>query len=94
MTTDLERIDELHRADMHASRSADYRTLRALMSDDAVVLPPGGHMIRGGDALDASFAAMANAEPTTDVLVYRFDWREVQVCDGYAFEWGWKTAAR
>lgn len=41
MTTDLERIEELHRADMRASKERDYRTLRSLMSDDAVVLPPG-----------------------------------------------------
>ena len=86
---DLARIDALHRTDMEASRRGDYRTLRSVMSDDAVVLPPGGRMMRGRDALDRSFAAMAQATPTTEVLEYRFDWHEVQVCGDYAFEWGY-----
>ena len=86
---DLELIDALHRADMEASRSGDYRTLRSLMSDDAVVLPPGGRMMRGREALDRSFAAMARATPSTEVLEYRFDWHEVEVCGDYAFEWGY-----
>lgn len=61
MTTDFERIEELHQADMQASKERDYRALRSIMSDDAVVLPPGGRMIRGRDALDKSFASMAGA---------------------------------
>jgi ketosteroid isomerase-like protein len=89
MDDDLMRIDELHRADMEASRAGDYRTLRTLMSDDAVVLPPGGRMLRGREALDDSFARMSLATPTTEVLEYRFDWYEIEVCGSYAFEWGY-----
>jgi hypothetical protein len=73
MTVDLERIEELHQADMQASKKGDYRTLRGLMSDDAVVLPPGGRMIRGREALDQSLATMADAAATSEVLEYRFD---------------------
>ena len=86
---DLRRIDELHRIDAEASRAGDYRTLRTLMSDDAVVLPPGGRMIRGADALDRSFARMTGAPPATEVLDYGFEWHEVEVCGRYAFEWGY-----
>jgi uncharacterized protein (TIGR02246 family) len=89
MSEDLERIEELHRADMRASKAGDYRTLRTLLSDDAVILPPGGHMIRGREALDASFARMAQPAPATEVLDYRFEWHEVRVCGDYAFEWGY-----
>jgi ketosteroid isomerase-like protein len=89
MTTDLERIEALHRADMEASKQRDYPTLRGLMSDDAVVLPPGGRMIRGAEALDRSFATMGGIPATSDILEYRFDWQEVQVCGPYAFEWGY-----
>jgi ketosteroid isomerase-like protein len=89
MTVDLERIEELHQADMQASKKGDYRTLRGLMSDDAVVLPPGGRMIRGREALDQSLATMADAAATSEVLEYRFDWHEVQICGAYAFEWGY-----
>ena len=87
--TDVERIAELHRKDMTASKAGDFRTLRSLMSDDAVVLPPGGRMLRGAEALDRSFAAMAAAPAATEVLEYRFDWHEVEVCGDYAFEWGY-----
>ncbi|HEX6066484.1 MAG TPA: DUF4440 domain-containing protein [Longimicrobiales bacterium] len=87
--TDLDRIDELHRIDMAASKAGDLRTLRTLMSDDAVVLPPGGRMLRGRAALDQSFARMADVPRTTEVLDYRFDWHEIRLCGDYAFEWGY-----
>lgn len=86
---DLERIEELHATDMRASREQDFHTLRRLMSDDAVVLPPGGVMVRGREGLDRSFAQMAKTPPATDVLEYRFDWKEVKVLDDFAFEWGY-----
>ena len=89
MNSDFNLIEELHQTDMRASKAGDYSTLRTLFSDDAVVLPPGGRMIRGRDALDASFASMANHTPSTEVLEYRFDWHEIEVCGDYAFEWGY-----
>jgi len=89
MSDELERIDALHRADMEASRRGDFRTLRSLMSDDAVVLPPGGRMLRGRQALDESFAKMTAAPVTAEVLEYRFDWHEVRLCGDFAFEWGY-----
>lgn len=76
---------------MNASKAGDYRTLRRLMSDDAVVLAPGGRILRGREALDASFEAMANHTPSSEVLDYRFDWREIEICGDYAFEWGYIT---
>jgi len=88
MHTDRERIEELHEADMRASKNGDMRTLRGLMSDDAVVLPPGGQAIRGRNDLDRSFASRSGA-PSTEVLEYRFDWQEVEICGDYAFEWGY-----
>ena len=87
--SDLARIEALHEADMRASKAGDYHTLRSIMSDDAVVLPPGGHLIRGREALDRSFAAMSARESPTEVLEYRFDWQEIRVLGDYAFEWGY-----
>ena len=87
--TDLQRIDELHRKDMAASKAGDLHTLRTLMSNDAVVLPPNGRMLRGREELDRSFAAMANVLRASEVLEYRFDWHELEICGDYAFEWGY-----
>jgi len=89
MSRDRERIVELHQRDIRASTERDYATLRTLMSDDAVVLPPGGRMIRGRESIDRSFVAMAGAPVTSDVLEYAFDWHEVEICGEYAFEWGY-----
>ncbi|HJU74510.1 MAG TPA: nuclear transport factor 2 family protein [Gemmatimonadaceae bacterium] len=91
--TDFDRIDELHQTDMRASQERDYLTLRSLLSDDFVMLPPGGELIRGRAAVDASFAKMGSVELPTDVLEYRFDWKEVRVLGDYAFEWGYIRGA-
>ncbi len=32
---------------------------------------------------------MMQVAPTTEVLEYRFEWHEVEVCGDYAFEWGY-----
>jgi uncharacterized protein (TIGR02246 family) len=89
MKSDVDRIEELHQTDMQASKTGDFATLRSLMSDDAAVMPPGGRLIRGREALDRSFAAMHGAQSHADVLEYRFDWQEVRVLGEYAFEWGY-----
>ena len=47
MKSDLEQFADLHAADERASKQGDYRTLRSLMSDDAVLLPPGGQLTCG-----------------------------------------------
>lgn len=90
---DLRAIEELHRRDMRASREGDFRTLRSLMSDDAVVLPPGGRVTRGAAALDASFARMAEGMGQVEVLEYELDFEEVKVLGDYAFEWGFIRGA-
>ncbi|HET7040310.1 MAG TPA: DUF4440 domain-containing protein [Gemmatimonadales bacterium] len=88
MNRDRERIEELHRADEEASKRRDFATLATLLTDDAVLLPPGSRMIRGREALERNFAVAARAPVTGDVEEYRFDWQEIEVCGAYAFEWG------
>ncbi|MBX7152148.1 SgcJ/EcaC family oxidoreductase [bacterium] len=85
---DLEAIRRLHEKDMAASKQGDYQTLRSIMSDDAVVLPPGGKMIRGKDILDANFSKMKESMQTIEVLDYVLNFEEVQIIGDYAFEWG------
>ncbi len=85
---DLAAIEELHRRDMRASREGDFRTLRSIMSDDAVVMPPGGRATRGRAELDRSFSRMAEAMGSVEVLEYVLDFEEVKVLGDYAFEWG------
>lgn len=85
---ELEAIEQLHTKDMLASQSGDFATLRSIMTDDAVVMPPGGNWRRGKTELDASFARMQNAMSQSEVLEYVLDFEEVKILGDYAFEWG------
>jgi uncharacterized protein (TIGR02246 family) len=81
-------IERLHRRDMRASASGDFRALRALVDDDAVMFPPGGAPQRGAKEFDAAFERMASAPKTHEVLHYRLEFEEVKVFGNYAVEWG------
>jgi uncharacterized protein (TIGR02246 family) len=85
---ELAAIEQLHQKDMAASKAGDFDTLRSLMSDEAVVMPPGGHWIRGKAELDVSFSRMREGMSQVEVLEYILDFEEVQVLGDYAFEWG------
>src|ERR687886_598388 len=92
MSADVERelaaIEELHRRDMAASKAGDFETLRTLMSDEAVMMPPGGDFVRGKAAIDAGMSRMAEAVAPVGGLDYVLDFEEVKVVGEYAFEWG------
>jgi uncharacterized protein (TIGR02246 family) len=88
ITVALAAIAELHARDMAASKAQDFATLRTLMSDDAVAMPPGSPFIRGRAALDAGVDGTQLAMQTSEVLEYVLDFEEVVVLGEYAFEWG------
>ena len=92
MSADVERelaaIEELHQRDLAASKAGDFETLRALVSDEAVMMPPGGDFVRGRAAIDAGMSRMVEAMAAVEVLDYVLDFEEVQVFGEYAFEWG------
>jgi len=85
---ELDAIARLHERDMEASKSGDFKTLRSLMSDDAVMMPPGQHWIRGTEALDENRRRMEEAMRDVEVTAYSLDFEEVVVLGDYAFEWG------
>ena len=88
LQADLQAIHELHEADRHAARSGDYAALRKLFTEDAVILPPGGVVLRGRDAIEEAFSRMT-ATPSTDVVLeYEYVPEEVQVHGDFAHEWG------
>jgi uncharacterized protein (TIGR02246 family) len=85
---DWRAIERLHARDMEASRSADFETLRSVMTDDAVIPPPGGEPVCGKEELDASFGRTGDGMDQVEVLEYVLDFREVKILGDYAFEWG------
>lgn len=56
---EFKKISQLHQRDAEASKSGDFETLRSLMSEDAVLMPPGETWVRGSGALDQHYAPMA-----------------------------------
>lgn len=85
---ELEKISQLHDRDAEASRNGDFETLRALMSEDAVLMPPNEDWIRGTGPLDEHYARMAEVMREAEVTEYTLDFEEVVVFGDYAFEWG------
>lgn len=85
---DLKAIDELHRRDMAASKACDFDALRSVISDDAVMMPPGVAPTRGREQIEKGLSRMAEAMRGVEVLEYVLDFEEVVVCGDYAFEWG------
>jgi len=81
-------IERLHRRDMQASAAGDFAALRALIDNDAVMLPPGGAIQRGAKDLDAAFGRMNLGPRTHEVLEYRLVFEEVKIFGNYAVEWG------
>jgi uncharacterized protein (TIGR02246 family) len=81
-------IERLHARDMRASAAGDFATLRSLVDDDAVMLPPGGAVHRGAKDLDLAFERMRNAPASHRVLEYRMEFEEVKIFGSYAVEWG------
>lgn len=85
---ELEQIEELHNQDIEASKIGDFDTLRSLFTKDAVILPPGGPVIRGKKQLDEHFGQMDEAYESMTVLDYRMEFSEVKILGDFAFEWG------
>jgi uncharacterized protein (TIGR02246 family) len=81
-------IERLHRRDMRASSAGDFAALRALVDDNAVMLPPGGAPQRGAKDFDAAFERMSNSPQTHEVIEYRLEYEEVKIFGNYAVEWG------
>lgn len=81
-------IERLHRRDMRASAAGDFVALRALVDDNAVMLPPGGAPQRGAKDFDATFERMSGSPRTHEVIEYRLEFEEVKIFGNYAVEWG------
>ena len=85
---DLKAIDALHHKDMEASKKGDFKTLRSIISDDAVMLPPSSDAIQGKETHDKNFDALQQSGLAYEVLTYNIKMEEVKILGDYAYEWG------
>jgi len=82
-----EGILELRRRDVAASLAGDAAALRALWTEDPVVLAPGVRPVRGS-GLEGAFRSMAEELARVEVLGYEQTFEETLVLGDLAVEWG------
>lgn len=85
--TDLQAIEQLHHEDIEATLSGDPAALANLFTEDAVLLEPGSAAVSGKQAILAKNEKEKAAHPYSKVVSYHPEVKDIQLADGWAFEW-------
>ncbi len=85
---DLAAIEKLHQEDVAATLSQDPNLMAGLWTEDAVRLGPGRPAEVSKKAILAENEKFWAEHPGFKVLTYAPAFKEVQIADGWAFEWG------
>jgi len=93
LTATLERknlaaIEKLHQKDIEATLSQDQKGLVDIWADDAVRFNPGGTPAVGKQAIGAENEKVHDQYPNFKVLNYVAKYKNIQIEDGLACEWG------
>jgi len=84
----LQAIQELHKKDQAASLEGDVETLLSLFTDDGVVIPAEGEVIKGKDGLRKMLEQNFKAMKEYMLVEYKHDFKEIKIMREYAYEWG------
>lgn len=90
---DMKAIEELRQKDKEASLKGDFATLRTLIDDDGVLIPPGGPVQSGKEKIDNEFENMKHSYRDVEVTEYNQVFEELEIIGDYAFEWGITTGS-
>jgi ketosteroid isomerase-like protein len=85
---DLTAIEKLHQIDIEFTRSQDYKRLMDIWSEDAVRFMPGSPPDVGKQAILADNEKFAAEYPGFKVLSYAPEYKNIQIENGWACEWG------
>jgi ketosteroid isomerase-like protein len=85
---DLAAIEKLHQEDIEFTRSQDYKRLMDIWSEDAVRFMPGSPPDVGKQAILADNEKFAAEYPGFKVLSYAAKYKNIQIEDSLACEWG------
>lgn len=90
MTAEQKRveIEAFHKMDMRAAKAKDIETLLGLWTEDCVLLAPGMPPIIGKEAMWDYLQEQNDAASDVEILEYVQDFKEVQIVEDWAFEWG------
>lgn len=81
-------IEKLHQKDIEATLSQDPKGLGELWTEDAVRWGPGSPPAVGKQAIEAENEKFHAQYPALKVLHYAAKYRDLQIEDGLACEWG------
>jgi ketosteroid isomerase-like protein len=85
---DLAAIEKLHQEDIEVTLSQDPKGLIDVWTEDGIRLDPGRPAVVGKKAIEADNAKGRTDHPGFKVLSYAPQFKEVQIADGLAYEWG------
>lgn len=85
---ELDAIEELHKKDKMASLNGDIEELLSLFTDDGIVIPPEGEIIKGKENLRKMLVQNRDQLKEYKLTEYLHDFKEIKVIGEYAYEWG------
>lgn len=84
----LKAIQELHKKDQAASLQGDAETLLSLFTDDGIVMPAEGEVIKGKEGLRKMLEQNFKDMKEYTLIEYKHDFKEIKIMGNYAYEWG------
>jgi uncharacterized protein (TIGR02246 family) len=84
LENDLRAIEAINQRDVQAALAGDTAMMMSQWTDDFVVLPPTGPILRGRSVIAEAFRGVERPETLEWVL----DIQEVKVLGDHAFQWG------
>ena len=81
---DLRAIEAINQRDVQFALAGDAAMMMSQWTDDIVLLPPAGLILRGRSVIAEAFRGVENPE----IVEYVLDIQEVKVLGDHAFEWG------
>jgi ketosteroid isomerase-like protein len=84
----LAAIEKLHQEDIEVTLSQDPKGLLDIWAEDAVRFTPGNAPAVGKQAIQAENEKARTEFPGFKVLSYAAKYRDIQIEDGWACEWG------
>jgi uncharacterized protein (TIGR02246 family) len=85
--SDMRALERAHKQDVEAPLAHDPQALADLFTDDAVLLEPGAAAVVGRAAILANNKKDQLEHPNAKVVSYKPEIKDLQVVDGWAFEW-------
>jgi uncharacterized protein (TIGR02246 family) len=84
LANDLRAIEAINQRDIQAALASDAAMMMSQWTDDFVLLPPAGPIVRGRDVIAEAFGGVENP----GIVEYVLDIQEVKVLGDHAFQWG------